>query len=324
MKKGLVLAGEPLGLLIAQTEGDLSQVKGYDLAVAGAEFNVAVGVARLQHSVTYIAKLGQDPFGKRIFQGLKANHIGTECITWSKAQRTGFMLKGRVMQGDPPIFYYRAGSAASTLSPADIAKVDFSAYSHLHLTGILPALSTTTRAAVDCMLTKARAAGLYISFDPNLRPALWPNEAFMRKTLNKLTTQVDLFLPGTAEGKILMGSDVPQEINAYYRAHGVQAVVTKCGSQGAFVTEGAISYQVAGYKATHVVDTVGAGDGFAAGVLTGLMESLPLREAVRRGTAIGAMQVMCRGDNEGLPTPKQLQIFMQSQEESYQEKRFVG
>ena len=291
MKKGLILAGEPMGLLIAQSEGTLGSVTGYDLAVAGAEFNVAVGVARLGHRVTYLTKLGRDPFGERII------HVPSE-------------IKGRVHAGDPPIFYFRAGSAASTLAPEDVEAIDFSSYSHIHLTGILPALTASTRAAVDLMFERARTAGLTISFDPNLRSQLWPDERTMRENINDLAARADIVLPGTAEGKILVGSDDPAAISDYYQKRGARVVITKCGSAGAYVADGAERCHVAGFRVREVVDTVGAGDGFAAGVLTGLMEGLSMHDAVRRGTAIGAIQVMSRGDNEGLPTPAELERFM--------------
>lgn len=87
MKSGLILAGEPMGLLIAQSEGTLDSVTGYDLAVAGAEFNVAVGVARLGHRVTYMTKLGNDPFGKRIIRVLNENKIGNEFVAWSDTKK---------------------------------------------------------------------------------------------------------------------------------------------------------------------------------------------------------------------------------------------
>lgn len=311
MKTGLILAGEPMGLLIAQSEGALDSVSGYDLAVAGAEFNVAVGAARLGHRVTYMTKLGKDPFGQRIIHVLTANKIGSEFVTWSDDKKTGFMLKSRVSKGDPDIFYFRAGSAASTLSAEDVEKIQFSEYTHLHVTGILPALSESTREAVNLMFDKARSAGLFISFDPNLRPQLWPSQDVMVQTLNQLAAKADIVLPGTAEGKILMGSDDPKKINAFYLQHGARAVITKCGSDGAFVSTKDEEYMVPGFKVDKVVDTVGAGDGFAAGVITALMEGLPLKEAVRRGTAIGAIQVMSRGDNEGLPYPEQLKAFME-------------
>lgn len=311
MKSGLILAGEPMGLLIAQSEGPLDSVSGYDLAVAGAEFNVAVGVARLGHRVTYMTKLGKDPFGERIIHVLNENKIGNEFVAWSDTKKTGFMLKGRVSQGDPDIFYFRAGSAASTLSVEDVEKIHFDEYSHIHLTGILPALSESTRAAVNLMFDKARQAGLLITFDPNLRPQLWPSQDVMIKSINEMAAKADIVLPGTAEGKILMGSDDPKEINAFYRQNGAKAVITKCGAKGAYVTTDNEEYMVPGFKVDKVVDTVGAGDGFAAGVITALMEGLPLKEAVRRGNAIGAIQVTSRGDNEGLPYPDQLKAFME-------------
>lgn len=312
MKSGLILMGEPMGLLIAQSEGPLDSVSGYDLAIAGAEFNVAIGVSRLGHRVTYMTKLGKDPFGKRIIHVLNDNQIGNEFITWSNDKKTGFMLKGRVSKGDPDIFYFRSGSAASTLSIDDVDKINFNEYTHIHLTGILPALSDSTRSAVNLMFEKARKANLFISFDPNLRPQLWPDKNIMIQVINEMASKADLVLPGTAEGKILMGSDDPKVINTFYLRNGAKAVVTKCGKEGAFVTTQNEEYMVTGFKVDKVIDTVGAGDGFAAGVITGLMEGKSLRESVRRGNAIGAIQVMSRGDNEGLPTSSQLEDFLKS------------
>ena len=314
MKKGLILVGEPMGLLIAQSEGNLDSVSGYDLAVAGAEFNVAVGTARLDHRVTYMTKLGNDPFGKRIVSVLNQNKIGNEFVMFAKDKFTGFMLKGRTSIGDPDIFYFRKNSAASTLTEDDVDKIDLEKYSHIHLTGILPALSGDTRKATFHLMKKAKAKGLFISFDPNLRPQLWESEEQMKTTINKLASYADLVLPGQAEGKILMGSDDEKLINKFYLENGASICVTKCGSKGAYVsTKDNENYMVNGYKVEKVVDTVGAGDGFATGVVTGLMEGLPLKDAVKRATAIGAIQVMSRGDNEGLPTRAQLNAFMSNE-----------
>ena len=167
--KGLLLAGEPMGLLIAQSEGPLDSVSGYSLAVAGAEFNVATGAARLGHYVSYLTKLGDDPFGKLITRTLRNNKIDDANVIFTKERTTGFMLKSKVSKGDPEIFYFRKGSAASTLSPEDVEHIDFSKFSHIHLTGIFPALTDSTRAAMMTLIKKAREANLFISFDPNLR-----------------------------------------------------------------------------------------------------------------------------------------------------------
>lgn len=312
MAKGLLLAGEPMGLLIAQSEGSLDSVAGFTLAVAGAEFNVATGAARLGHFVSYLTKLGNDPFGTRITNTLTANKIDSSNVLTSDTNTTGFMLKSKVSKGDPEIFYFRKGSAASTLDASDVEKIDFSKFDYVHLTGIFPALTDSTRAAMMALIKKAKELGLFISFDPNLRPQLWPSQEVMVKTLNELASYADLVLPGCGEGKILCGSEDPSKINDFYRSLGARMVVTKLGPDGALVREGDNEYKVPGFIIDKVVDTVGAGDGFACGVITGLMEGLSLEKAVERGAAIGAIQCTFAGDNEGLPTQEQLKEFMQS------------
>ncbi len=312
MEKGLLLTGEPMGLLIAKQEGALETVKDYSLDIAGAEFNVATGIARLGHKATYLTKLGNDPFGKLIENSIRANGIDNSQVKYSDTHRTGFMLKGRVSNGDPQIFYFRSGSAASTLNESDVSEVDFSKFSNLHITGIMAAVSESTLKAVYKLIELGRKAGLYISFDPNLRPQLWKSQEIMVKTLNDIATKVDMVLPGVGEGDILCGSSDPKKINEFYLKGGASCVITKCGPKGALCSTKDKDIKVPGFIIDKVVDTVGAGDGFAAGVLSAHMEGLSLEKAVERGCAIGAIQCTFRGDNEGLPTPEQLKEFIAS------------
>lgn len=310
MAPQVMLAGEPMGLFIAQEEGPLENVGSYTMAVAGAEFNVAVGLSRLGHSVGYLSKLGEDPFGKRIAHVMEENAISSQWLSYSKERPTGFMLKNRVSQGDPEIFYFRKNSAASTLSPQDIGAVDFSGCKLVHMTGILPALSLTARQAAFSLMKKARESGVLVSFDPNLRPQLWESREVMVQVLNELASQADFVFPGEAEGEILMGSRDPKAISEFYLNLGAKTVITKVGSRGAYAATAQRQFMVKGFPVQEVVDTVGAGDGFAAGVLSGILENCDLEECVLRGNAVGAIQVMSRGDNEGLPTREQLAAFM--------------
>lgn len=315
MRNKILLAGEPLGLFIAKSEGALEDVSEYSCAVAGAEFNAAVGLRRLGHPVGYFTKLGDDPFGKRIEKVMNQNGISTELVSWSKEHSTGFMLKSMTAAGDPDIFYFRKNSAASSLGPADIDRLDLTGYGWLHLTGIFPALSASTREAAFRLIARARESHLTVSLDPNLRPQLWGSEAEMVKTINALAAESDLIFPGAAEGRILAGSDDPEKIAAFYQKLGVKTIVVKTGKTGAFAADGAKRFHVRGCPVKKVVDTVGAGDGFAAGIISALMEGLSLQEAVRRGNAVGAIQVTFRGDNEGLPTPEQLKVFLKESDE---------
>ncbi|WP_372614494.1 carbohydrate kinase family protein, partial [Halomonas sp.] len=161
------------------------------------------------------------------------------------------------------------------------------------------------------MLDQARRAGTSISFDPNLRPGLWASETDMRDTLNGLAAGADWVLPGIEEGKRLTGRQAPHDIADFYLERGAQAVIIKLGPEGSYY-RGVLggqeaSFTVAGFPVPEVVDTVGAGDGFAVGVISALLDGLSPREAVRRGNLIGAQAVQVIGDMEGLPDRARLE-----------------
>jgi sugar/nucleoside kinase (ribokinase family) len=222
-------------------------------------------------------------------------------------QRTGLMFKGRSDDGsDPPIEYHRQGSAASRLSPDDLDAGWLAGARHLHVTGIFPALAPNTLAATERAMSLMRGAGRSISFDPNLRPALWPSTGVMRDTLNRLAEGCDWVLPGLAEGRRLTGLEDAPSIAAFYRRRGARLVVVKLGADGAWFDGEAGSGHVPAVPVSKVVDTVGAGDGFAVGLISALLEGLPLSDAVHRGAWIGARAVQVRGDSEGLPTRAEL------------------
>ena len=153
-----------------------------------------------------------------------------------------------------------------------------------------------------------------VSFDPNIRKSLWKSEDEMRKILNEFAFLSDMVLPGIEEGRILTGQHKEADIAGFYLDHGCQSVVVKNGGYGAYYQssyDGEKGY-AGGYKVTEIVDTVGAGDGFATGVISACLEGLSLPDAVLRGNAIGAIVITAKGDNENLPGVKALQEFMLS------------
>ena len=306
----VLLFGEPMALLISDTAGPLAEAGHFSRAMSGAEVNVSIGLVRLGHEVTYLTRLGDDPFGHYIEKRLRENGIGTEWLTFDSEYRTGIQLKGRAENGqDPDTFYYRKGSAASHITAAQVERIDLSGIAHVHVTGIPPALSESAREASFCLMARARARGIYTSFDPNLRPCLWTSEEEMRQVINELSSLADMVLPGRAECRILCRTDDMDEAADFYQNTGVKTVIIKNGSRGAYVRDGNESFQIPGYRVEKVIDTVGAGDGFAAGVISGRLEGLSMLEMVRRGNAIGALQVMNIGDNEGLPDRTRLELF---------------
>ncbi len=307
----VILVGEPMALFIAETEGTLDTVTSFTRSAAGAEMNVAIGLKRLEHEVCYITKLGKDPFGKYLIDFLKGEGIDTSFICFDDHYPTAFQLKGKTSVGDPDVAYYRNGSAASNLKVDDVDEIDMCGFNHFHLTGIFPAISDISRATLLYLIEKAKNNGLTTSFDPNLRLSLWKDSTDMVATINKIAFRCDTVLPGISEGKILTGFDNEKDIADFYLSHGVQNVVIKMGPKGAYVKTQTEEAYIDGYHVEKVIDTVGAGDGFAVGFISGLLENKDVSECADRANAIGALQVMHKGDNEGLPTREQLFGFME-------------
>ena len=308
----VILVGEPMALFIAEEEGSLDKVTSFKRSAAGAEMNVAIGLKRLGHDVCYISKLGMDPFGKYLIEFLKKEGIDTSNICFDTHYPTAFQLKAKTSEGDPDVAYYRNGSAASNLRVEDVAEINMQGFDHFHLTGIFPGISETSRSTLLYLIEKAQNNGLTTSFDPNIRPSLWKNQQEMIRTINKFAFRCDTVLPGIAEGRILTGYQFERDIANYYLENGVKTVVIKCGSKGCYVKTVDHEEYVNGYEVTKVVDTVGAGDGFAVGYLSGLLEKKSTVECADRANAIGALQVMHSGDNEGLPTREELFDFMKT------------
>lgn len=298
--------GETMAMFVAEQTGDLAQVAQFHKRIAGADSNVAIGLSRLGFNVAWLSRVGNDSLGRFVVdtltkEGLDCCHVATDAL-----HPTGFQLKSREENGaDPQVEYFRKGSAASHLSIADIKPALLQAR-HLHATGIPPALSATTRELSFELMTQMRKAGRSVSFDPNLRPSLWASTEQMVREINALAAQADWVLPGLSEGRLLTGFDDPADIAAFYLDLGAEAVAIKLGPDGAYYSTHMDQGFIAAVPVEKVVDTVGAGDGFAVGMVSALLENLSFPEAVQRGNWIGSRAIQSRGDMEGLPTRSEL------------------
>ena len=311
MQLDVVTAGEAMVLFAAQEPGALEAVQTFARGTAGADLNVAVGLSRLGLRVGYISRLGDDSFGRTIAAALDREGIDRRHVEVDPAHATGFMLKSRALDGsDPQIEYYRKGSAASCLASSPSARDYGAGARHLHLTGICAAISESARELAFDLAAHARAAGRSVSFDPNLRRRLWPSQAVMVDCLNRLASASDWVLPGLEEGRLLTGCDSPQAVADFYLERGASRVVVKLGPAGAYYASAHGSGFAAGLPVARVVDTVGAGDGFAVGVVSALLEGLDLPAAAARGNAIGARVVQFPGDCDGLPSRAELDTFI--------------
>ena len=305
----IVTLGEAMTLFVAETPGPLEGVMRFTKRTAGAETNVAIGLARLGFKVGWQSRLGADSMARYLLGAIGGEGVDCSHVTCHADERTAFMFKGRVEDGsDPPVEYHRKGSAASRFGPEHLDEAQIVKARHLHVSGVFTALSASTLAATRRAMAVARAHGKTIGFDPNLRPTLWPSHEAMRETINDLAAHADWVLPGIEEGRLLTGHDAPEAVARFYRERGAQRVVVKLGPDGAYFDDiDAGCGRIAAFPVAEVIDTVGAGDGFMVGVTSALLEGRGVADATRRAAWIGARAVQVRGDTEGLPTRAQLE-----------------
>jgi 2-dehydro-3-deoxygluconokinase len=305
--------GECLASLVATTTGPLAEATAFERHIAGAEANVAVGLARLGHSVAYVGRVGADGFGMAIVRRLRGEGVDVAHLAVDPDARTGVMIRERRALGAAEVLYHRADSAASRIAPDDIDRAVegglLEGARWLHLTGITPALSESARAATIRARDLAREVGLMISLDINLRRRLW-SDATAGPTLRHLATGVDVILGSPDELAVVAEADTAAnaaELAAVVATLGPSTVVVKLGSGGALGLEaGATPVLVPALPVPIVVDPVGAGDGFCAGFIAGRLDGVDLETALRMGNACGALAVAAVGDQAGLPDRAEL------------------
>jgi 2-dehydro-3-deoxygluconokinase len=296
----VITLGESMVLFKPDSVGPLRYVNSYSKAVGGAETNVAIALTRLGHQVGWVSKLGNDEFGLYVRNVIRGEGVDTSRVVFDDQAPTAVFFKERKTNQDPNIYYYRKNSAASLLRPDDLDENYFKSAKYLHLTGITPALSEDCKATVYEAIKLAKKHNQKIVFDPNIRLKLWSREE-AKAILTDIARQVDIVLPGIEEGELMTGHSDPEQIAQTLLENGAKIVVVKLGSKGAYYATKNESAYVSGYQVDEVVDTAGAGDGFAAGFLSGLLRGWDYQQAVKFGNRIGAFALSVEGDMEGYP-----------------------
>lgn len=309
MSPRVVTVGETMVLVNPVESGPMKYATEFKKSLGGAESNFAIGLSRLGHEVGWYSKLGADPHGEYLQSFVRGEGVDTSAVEFTDTAPTAIMFKERHALSETSVYYYRHGSAASTMTPADLPENYIEEADYLHLTGITPALSDSCRETTRAAVERARAAGVTISFDPNIRKKIWDSEEEMRDTLLELVGESDIVLPGIEEGRALFDAERPEEIAEACLSYGADLVAVKLGPEGALVADDTTTERVAGYEVKRVVDPVGAGDGFAAGFLAGQLRELDPIESTKMANAVGAFATTVAGDIEGLPTAQELAVF---------------
>lgn len=305
----VITFGETMVLFNPDSSGPLRYVNGFSKSIAGAESNVAIALSRLGHSVGWFSRLGDDEFGRYIKSVIMGEGVDVSRVVIDSEASTGLVFKERFAHVNPNVYYYRKGSAASRISKDDINEDYINQTKILHVTGITLALSQSSREAAFRAVEIAKEKNITISFDPNIRLKLWDKEQ-AKETILRMAKLADIIFPGVDEGNILLGTDNPKEIGKAFLDMGCSIVAVKLGKEGSYIASREKDIFVKGYVVEKPEDTVGAGDGYAAGFLSGVLQNLDIQDCAKLANAVGAMATLVRGDMEGFPTKQQVDIFM--------------
>ncbi len=294
----LITLGETMWRLSPPGFSRLDITRSLDVQVGGSESNTAIALARLGKRVAWWSRLPDNPLGQHVAQTLSTYGVDVTGVYWQANARLGTYF---VEFGSPPratqVVYDRADSAASQMQPTDF---DWSQLQHtrrLHLTGITPALSQSCLQTVRHALKSASEMHVPVSFDINYRAKLW-SWAECRPVLDELAAQAELAFIALRDARSLLDNqtatpfDLAQELHE--RWHGAHIVMTR-GADGVILYDGNQHHEVPAFP-VQIVDRVGAGDAFSAGLLCGLLDGKDLPEAARFGTATAALKLTLPGD----------------------------
>lgn len=320
--------GEILVDWVCTTRGaELEAATAFTKAPGGAPANVAVGLARQGVPTGFVGRVSADAFGQWLKAILEADGIDTRGTIVDAESQTRMAYVVTMSSGDRKLAEFsRVAVADARLSPQDLIEDQFAKASILHFGSISliasPAADATMK-AVDL----AKKFGLLISYDPNVRLGLWPAPEACRQKILQTLHLADIVKINLDELQFLTGSRDLETAVKLQSELNIPLLVVTLDADGAFLSIGGKTATVAGFV-IQLVEATGAGDGFVAGILSGLLphvkeakqrraalEKLPfetVQQIVHRANAIGALACTRAGAIPALPTSEELTKFLET------------
>ncbi|MEV0295390.1 sugar kinase [Nocardia sp. NPDC050710] len=305
-----VTVGEGLAVLVARP-GPLEDSESFERTAGGAEANVATVLAQLGVDAAWISRVGADGFGRYLVDHLARRGVDVSAVVTDPARPTGLYVKepgagsGRATDlaaSASRMLYYRNGSAASALSPADLAEPAAAELLErcdlVHCTGITVALSESATALTESLMARPRRDRL-VCFDLNYRPALWAGRVERApEVLARHVRGSDVVFLGADEANEVFGTGDADRMRVLFPEPS-HLIVKNDGNS------------VTGFSGTDraeipalcidVTERIGAGDAFAGGYLGALLQGRPLDQRLRFGHLCAAATLTGTGDVAELP-----------------------
>jgi 2-dehydro-3-deoxygluconokinase len=315
----LVTFGEAMVRLTPPAFRRLDQAHSFDVHVGGGELNVAVGAARLGLSSRWVSRLPENPLGRMIAGRAREQGVDVSYVQWTPEGRAGLYFAELGAAPRPSsVLYDRAGSAMSAVAPGTIdwPRV-FDGARWFHVSGITPALSASAALVTAEALAAAKAAGLTVSYDLNYRSKLWPPDR-ARLVQEPFMGMVDVLITTEEDARVVLGIEGGRTSDGFASvdtasfepvAHSLQerfgfaavAITLRenpkvwLNTWSAFVLAGGTRHDAPRYE-VEIVDRIGAGDAFAAGLIAGAIDTGDWGAAARYGAAFSALKHGIPGD----------------------------
>lgn len=313
----VIALGELLIDFVPTVSGvSLVDAPAFQKAAGGAPANVAAGLAKLGVPAGFMGKVGEDAFGHFLADTLKNLGVDISALRFSSEARTALAFVSLRADGEREFMFYRHPSADMLYSPEEVDRGYIRAARVFHF-GSISLIGEPSRGATLLAAQTAADAGLLVSYDPNLRLALWPSVAAAREGIMLGWRLSGVIKVSEEELAFLSGEDDIQTGALRLWHPNLRLLVVTRGAAGCSYVTPEFAGSVPGF-AVRAVDTTGAGDGFVAGMLKGLLKfpgafrsEQALREICRYANAVGALTTMERGAIPAMPTSVQVVRFLQ-------------
>ena len=275
----------------------------------GDTSNALIAAVRQGATGSYFTRLGDDEFGRMCLQLWRDEGVDAREVLIDATAATGIYFVRHGKEGHT-FTYLRTGSAASLVQPSDVPAQLMARARFLHVSGISQAISASATDTVFHAIRVAKAAGVKVAYDPNLRLKLWPLDR-ARAVISATIPLVDYFLPSLDDVRLVSELDDPTSILDWCHRRGARNVVLKLGREGSIVSDGDRRTPIAAFP-VDAVDATGAGDCFDGSFLARLAAGDEPVSAARWASAAAALTTTGYGAVAPLPTAADVARFMES------------
>ena len=303
MSATVVCFGEILLRLSSPHKELLLQSSHLDVHVGGAEANVAVSLSKLGHAAAMASSLPESPLGHACAGELRRHGVSTDAIRFCDGRMGLYFLTHGAGHRPAEVLYDRAASAfAATSADAYDWNALLAGCKWLHVSGITPAVSNSAGEAAMRAMTAARQRGAKVSFDCNFRARVWGSRAEQAPAvLRRLCEQADLIFGAERDFAFMLGGKADAAFEAFQHLQFIACTHRARQSVDVQQLAGSLrsrrdTYTTRPYSLYGIVDRIGAGDAFAAGVMHGLLTGKTPQESIDFGAAAGCLKHSIPGD----------------------------